>query len=58
MELTCHITEPGPAENVSKVLSDIGVPASTMGSIVAFANSQPDDVDVPVILFRPTSQTE
>jgi len=57
-ELTTHITEPGLAENVSKVVSDIGVPASTMGSMVAFAISQPDDVDVSEILFRPTSQTE
>jgi NADP-dependent 3-hydroxy acid dehydrogenase YdfG len=39
-------------------VSDIGVPASTMASMVAFAISQPDDVDVNEILFRPTIQTE
>ncbi len=57
-ELTSHITEPGLAENVSKIVSDIGIPASTMASMVAFAISQPDDVDVNEILFRPTIQTQ
>ena len=55
-ELTEHITEPGLAEDVSDVVSKIGVPASTMASMVAFAISQPDDVDVNEILFRPTVQ--
>lgn len=57
-ELTSHITEPGLGDAVSKVVSDIGVPASTMANMVAFAISQPDDVDVNEILFRPTVQTE
>ena len=55
-ELTSHISEPGLGETVSKIVSDIGVPASTMASMVAFAISQPDDVDVNEILFRPTAQ--
>ena len=55
-ELTDHITEPGLAENVSQVVGEIGVPASTMANMVAFAISQPDDVDVNEILFRPTVQ--
>jgi NADP-dependent 3-hydroxy acid dehydrogenase YdfG len=55
-ELTEHITEPGLAAEVSDVVSRIGVPASTMASMVAFAISQPDDVDVNEILFRPTVQ--
>lgn len=55
-ELTSHITEPGLAENVAQVVEDIGVPASTMANMVAFAISQPDDVDVNEILFRPTVQ--
>lgn len=55
-ELTSHITEPGVGEAVGKVVSDIGLPASTMASMVAFAISQPDDVDVNEILFRPTVQ--
>lgn len=55
-ELTEHITEPGLAEGVSDVVAKIGVPASTMASMVVFAISQPDDVDVNEILFRPTVQ--
>ena len=55
-ELTDHITEPGLAENVSDVVAKIGVPAGTMASMVAFVISQPDDVDVNEILFRPTIQ--
>lgn len=45
-ELTDHITEPGLAEDVKDVVAEIGVSASTMASMVAFAMSQPDDVDV------------
>ncbi len=51
-----NITDPGLAEDVSDVVAKIGVPASTMASMVAFAISQPDDVDVNEILFRPTVQ--
>jgi len=57
-ELTEHITEPGLAEGVSDIVAKIGVPASTMASMVAFVISQPDDVDVNEILFRPTVQPE
>lgn len=55
-ELTEHISEPGLAQNVQDVVAKIGVPASTMANMVAFAISQPDDVDVNEILFRPTIQ--
>jgi NADP-dependent 3-hydroxy acid dehydrogenase YdfG len=55
-ELTDHISEPGLADDVKDILSRIGVPASTMASMVAFVISQPDDVDVNEILFRPTIQ--
>jgi NADP-dependent 3-hydroxy acid dehydrogenase YdfG len=55
-ELTDHITEPGLAEDVRDVVDQIGVPVSTMTSMVAFPISQLDDVDVNEILFRPTVQ--
>jgi NADP-dependent 3-hydroxy acid dehydrogenase YdfG len=55
-ELTDHISEPGLGDDVKDIVSKIGVPASTMASMVAFAISQPDDVDVNEILFRPTIQ--
>ncbi len=57
-ELTEHITEPGLAENVQQIVADIGVASSTMSNMVAFAISQPEDVDVSEILFRPTVQTQ
>ncbi|WP_367114654.1 SDR family oxidoreductase [Thiohalocapsa sp.] len=55
-ELADHISEPGLADDVKDVVSQIGLPASTMASMVAFAISQPEDVDVNEILFRPTVQ--
>jgi NADP-dependent 3-hydroxy acid dehydrogenase YdfG len=57
-ELTSHITEPGLAEAVTDAVNNIGVPASTMSRMVAFAISQPDDLTVNEILFRPTVQPQ
>ena len=34
----------------------IAIPANSFASMVVFAMSQPDDVDVNEILFRPTKQ--
>jgi NADP-dependent 3-hydroxy acid dehydrogenase YdfG len=34
----------------------IGVTAETFANIVSFAISQPEDVDINEILFRPTKQ--
>jgi len=36
-------------------VGEIGVPGSTMASMVASAISRPDDVDLNEILFRPTT---
>lgn len=57
-ELTSHITEPGLGEAVTDIVNDIGVPASTMSRMVAFAISQPEDLAVNEILFRPTVQAQ
>ena len=54
-ELADSITEPDIAAGV-KQLYDIALPAETFARMVAFAISQPDDVDVNEILFRPTRQ--
>ncbi|MDQ2078826.1 SDR family oxidoreductase [Xanthobacteraceae bacterium Astr-EGSB] len=54
-ELPDSITEPDIAENVRKIF-EIAVPASTFADMVVFAMSQPDEVDVNEILFRPTRQ--
>ncbi|WP_236601012.1 SDR family oxidoreductase [Ktedonobacter sp. SOSP1-85] len=54
-ELPNSITEPDIAENVRK-LYEMAIPADSFARAVAFAMSQPDDVDINEILFRPTNQ--
>jgi NADP-dependent 3-hydroxy acid dehydrogenase YdfG len=54
-ELPDSITEPDIAEGVRKFYA-IAIPAESFANMVAFAMSQPEDVDVNEILFRPTSQ--
>jgi NADP-dependent 3-hydroxy acid dehydrogenase YdfG len=54
-ELPDSITEPDIAETVRKIF-EIAVPAETFANMVVFAMSQPDEVDVNEILFRPTRQ--
>jgi NADP-dependent 3-hydroxy acid dehydrogenase YdfG len=51
-ELLNSITEPDIAEAVRKRTEDIALPAES----VAFAMSQPEEVDVNEILFRRTRQ--
>lgn len=55
-ELADSITEPDIAEGVRKFADMIGVAAETFANIVSFAISQPEDVDINEILFRPTKQ--
>jgi NADP-dependent 3-hydroxy acid dehydrogenase YdfG len=54
-ELPDSVTEPDVAENVRKVYEN-AIPADSFASMVVFAMSQPEDVDVNEILFRPTKQ--
>ena len=54
-ELPDSVTEPDVAENVRKVYEN-AIPADSFASMVIFAMSQPEDVDVNEILFRPTRQ--
>jgi NADP-dependent 3-hydroxy acid dehydrogenase YdfG len=54
-ELPESVTEPDVAENVRKVYES-AIPADSFASMVMFAMSQPEDVDVNEILFRPTRQ--
>lgn len=55
-ELLDHISEQDIAEATREHVKDIGIPADSFARMVAFAVSQPEDVDVNEILFRPTSQ--
>jgi len=55
-ELPDSITEPDIAEGARKFYKEVAIPADSFARTVAFAMSQPDDVDVNEILFRPTRQ--
>jgi NADP-dependent 3-hydroxy acid dehydrogenase YdfG len=55
-ELPDSITEPDLAEKMRQYYSDIAIPAESFAHAVVFAMSQPEDVDVNEILFRPTRQ--
>lgn len=55
-ELPDSVKEPGVAASVRKLYEDVAIPADSFARVVAFALSQPDDVDVNEILFRPTRQ--
>jgi NADP-dependent 3-hydroxy acid dehydrogenase YdfG len=55
-ELPSSVTEPDIAESVRKFYKEIAIPAESFARAVAFAMSQPEDVDVNEILFRPTRQ--
>jgi NADP-dependent 3-hydroxy acid dehydrogenase YdfG len=55
-ELPNSVTEPDVAESIHKFYEEIAIPAESFARAVAFAISQPEDVDVNEILFRPTRQ--
>jgi NADP-dependent 3-hydroxy acid dehydrogenase YdfG len=54
-ELPNGTTDPDLAERVRKTY-EIAIPAESFADMVVFAMSQPEDVDVNEILFRPTRQ--
>ncbi|MBA8840692.1 SDR family oxidoreductase [Ochrobactrum sp. RH2CCR150] len=54
-DLLDTITDPVIAENMRKTYEN-AVPANSFAGMVAFAMSQPEEVDVNEILFRPTAQ--
>ncbi|MES1997982.1 MAG: SDR family NAD(P)-dependent oxidoreductase, partial [Pseudomonadota bacterium] len=54
-ELPNSITEADIADSVRKIY-EIAIPADSFARAVAFAMSQPEEIDVNEILFRPTRQ--
>jgi NADP-dependent 3-hydroxy acid dehydrogenase YdfG len=54
-ELTQTITDPDVAKGMNQVYEQ-AISADSFARVVAFAMSQPDDVDINEVLFRPTSQ--
>jgi NADP-dependent 3-hydroxy acid dehydrogenase YdfG len=55
-ELPNSVTDPAAADRIKKFYADVAVPADSFARAVAYAMSQPDDVDINEILFRPTKQ--
>lgn len=55
-ELPDSVTETDVAENVRALYERIAIPADSFARAVVYAMSQPEDVDINEILFRPTSQ--
>ncbi|CAE6823990.1 SDR family oxidoreductase [Paraburkholderia haematera] len=55
-ELPSSVTEPDVAGFISKFYEQYAIPADSFARAVAFAISQPPEVDVNEILFRPTRQ--
>ena len=55
-ELPNSITEPDVAKGIGQFYEQYAIPADSFARAVAFAISQPDDVDINEILFRPTRQ--
>jgi NADP-dependent 3-hydroxy acid dehydrogenase YdfG len=55
-ELPNTATDPDSADTVRKFYADVAIPADSFARAVAFAVSQPEEVDINEILFRPTRQ--
>ncbi len=55
-ELPNTVTDPAIAERIHKLYQEVAIPADSFARAVAFAVSQPEDVDINEILFRPTQQ--
>jgi NADP-dependent 3-hydroxy acid dehydrogenase YdfG len=55
-ELTDSITEPDVAQNIKTFYAQVAIPADSFARAVAFAISQPPEVDIKEILYRPTRQ--
>ena len=56
MELLDHISDEDVRDANRDYVENVGISAASYASMVAFAISQPADVDVNEIIFRPTAQ--
>ncbi|CAN5693894.1 SDR family oxidoreductase [soil metagenome] len=55
-ELLDHISEEDVRSANQAYVGKVGIPAESYARMVAFAISQPDDVDINELVFRPTAQ--
>ena len=55
-ELLEHISEADIQQDNKDYVGEVGISADSFARVVAFAISQPSDVDINEIIFRPTAQ--
>ena len=55
-ELLDHISDKDVQAANQEYVGKVGVPAASFARVVAFAISQPDDLDINEVVFRPTAQ--
>ncbi|QEL10643.1 SDR family oxidoreductase [Kushneria phosphatilytica] len=55
-ELPSHITDSESSEAIGGFYASAAIPADSFARIVYFAITQPEDVDINEVLYRPTSQ--
>ena len=55
-ELPDSITEQDVSKDIHEFYEKVAIPADSFARIVAFAISQPEDVDINEVLYRPTRQ--
>jgi NADP-dependent 3-hydroxy acid dehydrogenase YdfG len=55
-ELLEHITEADIQQANKDYVGEVGISPDSFARVVAFAISQPEDVDINEVIFRPTSQ--
>jgi NADP-dependent 3-hydroxy acid dehydrogenase YdfG len=55
-ELPNSVTDPDASKRIRTFYEQVAVPADLFARAVAFAMSQPEDVDINEILYRPTKQ--
>ena len=53
-ELPASVTDPETAARIRQFNAEAAIPANSFARAVAFAISQPEDVDINEIVFRPT----
>jgi NADP-dependent 3-hydroxy acid dehydrogenase YdfG len=55
-ELPNSASDPDVTAGLQKMYDELGIPPESFARAVAYAMSQPEDVDINDILFRPTRQ--
>lgn len=55
-ELPKSVTDDAMSGGIKQFYDEFAIPAESFARTVVFARSQPEDVDINEVLFRPTKQ--